>query len=344
MDPADFAIEFIGSGVDGGAGAVGGNDDEAPRGALKEMPKDKVISDLIPETISECAIWVGDTGDHCASDPVVAAIAEKFSLSGDDPVEEAKEKLHCGTERCVVERAGAAGVPGAARDLATRFKVKGNRGNALLSNTQIDAVMGQFGVQFPDFFPFNFNMKNYASKSFRNGKVLDKPDTLATIQWSDLVAGNVNGVKYTRCGCVINTDVYDGDGKHWMALFADASTATVEFFNSSGNAPGPEWINWLVKTKSQMELTGSRAASIIRVTSIRHQKSKSECGVYSLFYIWARLNGVPAEYFSQRPVPDQYMFEFRQHIFDDPVMPVPDGTKFSWPDFAARVKLKWEKS
>lgn len=336
MDPADFAIEFI-----------GGGDDVAPRGALAVAPKDPTISSLIPETISECAIWVGDKGTHCASDPVMAAIVEKFSLSGDDPVEEAKEKLGCKTERCVVERV-AGTVPGAARDLATRFKVKGSRGNALLSNTQIDAVMRQFGAQFPDFFPFNFNMKDYASNSFRSGEVVHKPDTLATIQWSDLVAGNVNGVKYTRCGCVINTDVYDGPGKHWMALFADASTATVEFFNSSGNAPGPEWINWLVKTKSQMEAGaaggGGPTPTIIRVTSIRHQKSKSECGVYSLFYIWARLNGVPASYFSQRPVPDQYMFEFRQHIFDDPTMPVQDGAKFSWGDFAARVKLKWERS
>jgi hypothetical protein len=121
-----------------------------------------------------------------------------------------------------------------------------------------------------------------------------------------------------------------------MALFADARNSdrwTVEFFNSSGNAPAPEWVSWLVKTKAGMELILDREkkkipVEIMKVSSIRHQQSRSECGLYSLFYIWARLHNIPPEYFMENPIPDQLMFEFRQHLFEDPKRKT--VKKFDW--------------
>lgn len=58
-----------------------------------------------------------------------------------------------------------------------------------------------------------------------------------------------------------------------------------------------------------------------------------------MFYIWARLNHTPADYFIHNVVPDQFMFEFRQHLFakpDDDVKP------FDFEKFSRDVKIKWD--
>jgi hypothetical protein len=141
-----------------------------------------------------------------------------------------------------------------------------------------------------------------------------------------------------------------------MALFADArgdTEWTVEFFNSSGNAPAPEWINWLEKTKNLMEgivtqvsaqTAGQSVTSptvrIVRASTMRHQQSRSECGLYSLFYIWARLHKVPTSYFMKNLIPDSLMFEFRQHLFEDPSRKT--MRRFNWEEYKNTVKIKWE--
>jgi hypothetical protein len=76
------------------------------------------------------------------------------------------------------------------------------------------------------------------------------------------------------------------------------------------------------------------------VSSIRHQHTRSECGVYSLFYIWSRLNGTPVSYFQNTPVPDNVMFEFRQHLFSGREY-VSDNA-FDFEKFKSGVQIEWE--
>jgi hypothetical protein len=218
-------------------------------------------------------------------------------------------------------------------------------------------------------------MLNYASYSYRNGYIVNKPDTLATINFDQLYYGKLSivsldqargikpatraalsgqggsCVKYRRAGCVINTDKYQGPGKHWMALFVDTTTPTwtVEFFNSSGNNPAPEWVNWMEKTKNILERIISSDSSdsnkrpvveIIKSSNQQHQWSRSECGLYSLFYIWARLNHLSVEYFALNTIPDQLMFEFRHHLFHDQSRK--QLKHFNWDKYQSDVKLEWE--
>ncbi len=326
--------------------------------------KDDTVAKLIPEQISECALYLERTDNvPCMDSKGIEAVSMALGISssaskasagdGATIIDEAKAQLNCNSERCVVTKLARQIGPGLAKQqLDTYFKILGPTDSQLLNNIHIDNVMKQWGLRYSNFFPFNFNMRNYASYSYDNGHIVNKPDTLATIAWSDLYDGSYDGRKYNCCGCIINTDVYQGEGKHWMALFADARghNWTVEFFNSSGNAPAPEWVNWLEKTKGMMEnIMAGRGSvrkstgqvSILKVTSIRHQRSKSECGMYSLFYIWARLHDVPAEYFTTNPVPDQLMFEFRQHLFDDPAHV--SMKRFDWDKYKNTVKIEWEK-
>lgn len=325
--------------------------------------KDETIITLIPDVITECRLGLAVPGGVCASEQAIAQVRAKWgnadataSASADTQatavLTAARAVTGCATERCVIEKT----LTGTALDeeLAARYKVAGPTGTALLSNINIDAILQQWAAMWPEFYAYNFNMRNYAAHSFVDGRVLDQPDTLATIGFDTLL-----GRGFTCAACVINTDVYQGGGKHWMALFVDArsSTArlqnaapTVEFFNSSGNNPQPEFMAWLVKTQKsindrQVRVPSADAtvlpAKIVCVTKVRQQHSKTECGVYALFYIWARLNGVSWRYFCDRTVPDQLMFEFRQHLFHDTRTDTASA-RFDWREYSARNKIEWE--
>lgn len=245
-------------------------------------------------------------------------------------------KFDCDSEQCIVKKLGI--------NQADAYKLEGPRDVKLLSNTNIDDTLKIWAREDKTFFPYNFNMRNFKEYSFRNGAVINKPDTLDTITFGDLYDRG-----YTRAGCVINTDVYQGGGKHWMALYIDASRAeewTVEFFNSSGNSPTVGWVEWMQKTVDEMnEMLDGKGQSagetpmvrMVKVCSMRQQKSKTECGVYSLFYLYARMNGIPYSHFMKFPVCDKIMFLMRQHLFKDSDF----ETKYlaqliALPDFRAR--------
>jgi hypothetical protein len=304
------------------------------------VKSDDTLRELIPEYVSECAIYLHKQNEPCMSPMMLKTVAATHQIVETQPMEiiqHAKDATGCSSEKCVLSKLNT---PDARKEIATNFKISGPIDNKLLSNINIDGILMQWQKIFTDFHPYNFNMRNYASYSFRQGEIINRPDTLSTVLFSDLYEQG------KRCaGCVINSDVYQGGGKHWMALFVDARTqpATVEFFNSSGRAPAMEWISWLVKTQEGLTQLGVEA-KIVKSTAIKHQESRSECGLYSLFYIWARLNKVPCEYFLTHPIHDKYMFEFRQHLFaDDRRDPnwIENG-KFNWEKYQQTVRLDWE--
>jgi hypothetical protein len=297
--------------------------------------KDQILSKLIPEQLTECAIHLGRVaGETCAENNIIKEVVTNLGVSN---LSEAKTALACEDERCVLKRMAPKMGNHLLATIANNFKVMGPSGTQLLSNKNIDMQLQQWAKNIDKFFPYNFNMLNYTEYSFSDGAVINTPDTLATISVIDL---HKEGYKYA--GCVINSDVYQGPGKHWMALFVDCSTKipSIEFFNSSGNPPAPQWVNWMEKTKSQLDSTLNVDSEIISVSKIRHQQSRTECGVYSLFYIWARLNKVPYKYFTTTPIKDQLMFEFRQHLFYD--AKTQNTGVFNWKEFTQRVNIKWE--
>lgn len=306
------------------------------------ITKDSVTSDpkIIPTHIGECSLASHNLGrtDVCSNSKTVQFIAGKLGITGDikSVIEQAKKIKGCGTEKCVVEKTVGS------KDALSVFKVEGPRDNKLLNNVNIDRTLLQWTEVWKDFIPYNFNMRDYADHSLSGGYVVNEPDTLATRRMDDNYEAG-----YRTMACVINSDTYSGQGKHWMALFVDmrgcrphgTKVATIEFFNSSGNSPVGEWAMWLSKTKGQLESININA-EVVPVTNRKQQRSRTECGVYSLFYIWCRLNGIKWNYFRESPVPDQIMFEFRQHLFsgDGPKV----GKTFSWDEYTKQVNIAWE--
>lgn len=333
-----------------------------------EVEKPQELKEVIPEYISECAIFLnkGD-GAPCSDNVTIMKIKDALNIDETDNaaiLDAAIEKTGCDSEKCVLSALKRdIGEQKVNTLLATRFKLSGPTDNTLLNNYNIDDTMKMFQMKFPEFFPYNFNMRNYRDYSFVNGRVVDAPDTLETIRVSQLIS------RYKCCGVIINTDVYENNGLHWMAMFADWRDtnvgATVEFFNSSGNAPQPEYVLWMERARNDLiganikirpfkDYTGVER-DLVRVSNRRHQQSTTECGLYSLLYIYSRLCGVKPEFFASRFVPDQLMFEFRQHLFDGEhstfdkraikaIGGKKRGVKFDWNEYSKKVAIGWERT
>lgn len=354
--------------------------------------RDGTIDALLPDKICPCSLARRDKGT-CLRPEIIEMIARKLNIqpTGSRTHEDRIHTLlhavmtqtKCSDEKCVLDKAREMNVlsladAGIEEQLA--FKQQGPTDVSLFNDTVIQAQLYAWMYQFPDFWAYNFNMLNYSEARMRYGKVEREPDTLATTSWIDLYNGRLPepvGMKMTpaaqkllafkaahgirRSACVINSDTYDGNGKHWMALFVDASAPigsgrpwTIEFFNSAAVRPESEWLEWLAKTKIELTTVakalsaqgtspGVQSASppsveIKCVCKVWHQHSKSECGPYSLFYVWSRLNGIPPQYFLENVVPDQIMFEFRQHLFNNSST----GTEFNFARFAQNTKIRWD--
>jgi hypothetical protein len=246
----------------------------------------------------------------------------KQSLDG------AKQTLKCDSESCVVShptfqkfaiKNKIASNSELEENLDTRFKIEGPRNStAWLSNYDIDKTLEDWAFKFEDFFPCPFAMIDFD----RMG------DPLHRYNMHDIYNGKhkkntIMGTVKLPCrtfGCAINTDVTAGKGKHWMALFVDmrgSEVWTIEFFNSTGAPPQKSIVNWMKKTKDDLDskLDFKPDAEICIVSSLEHQESNTECGLYTLFYIRARLENIPYARFLEQEIPDENMIEFRKHCF-----------------------------
>jgi len=248
-------------------------------------------------------------------------------------IEKAKEILGCSTEHCVVTHPSFeefAKDRGLNEELELnaleRFKVDGPRDSMrLLSNFDIDKTLALWAGQSTDFFPYPFAMIDFETTH----------GSLARIDIIDVLRGNVmtpiSPVRVVKrpnkcAACVINTDVSTGSGKHWISVFVDCRDLqnknewSVEFFNSSGNPPADTIVRWMGQTRIKLQgyaETHDKKKTVVvdPVTDKRHQESRTECGLYALFYVRARLDGTPRDIFRQKQIRDEDMVEFRKHIF-----------------------------
>lgn len=243
---------------------------------------------------NEC---VYNTNGICSPKEILEKIGEALEIDPDDPdqlIFQAKEQLGCETESCVIKRT----LNDSTDVLDKYFKPPGPRNTTdLLDNFNIDNVLEMWAKKFDGFYHMYYQM-------------IDFEDCSTELANVDLLELKKKG--YKSLGVVLNTDVHTGRGIHWFCLFCNLTSnpMTVEFFNSSGQSPRPEMHAWFIKIKRIMPV------KIIIVSNIKHQKdTESECGPYSLYYIWSRLNGIPHKVFNEKRIKDSKMIEFRKTLF-----------------------------
>lgn len=191
----------------------------------------------------------------------------------------------------------------------------------LFSNFNIQDALKMINKKYPNCYIHPCNMINFQEYG----------DTLSKTDPNEYFKNGINCF-----ACVMNTDVNTGKGKHWIAIFGDfrqSKLHTIEFFNSTGNGPGSvnEKINaagqrgdiyallmdYLDDLAKKCEsISGVQTRSII-TTDVNnpHQKSHTECGPYSVYYIYKRLEGTPYKYFRDNRVPDDIATQFRSVLF-----------------------------
>lgn len=260
----------------------------------------------------------------------------------ENSIEEFKANNKCETDECVLEKA-VKDEELVEKIKATVFKVptKSFDHNYWMNNTEIDTVMMQMRCHFPGFAhsfihmidlksfpPSNLNLFDYPvlplneinfAKGLSLGISKSKPEKLSTY----------NDTPLHSFGVVCNTDSSKGTGQHWFSVFVstdhkDPSDTTkpwikIELFNSAGGKPSNPTFNkfWETQAFEISKATGCKC-TYDEVTNIQHQSPDTgNCGSYSLFYIFARLQKVdPTEF--NRPgniVTDKKMREFREVCF-----------------------------
>ena len=216
-----------------------------------------------------------------------------------------------------------------------------------LNNTEIDTVMSQLRLLYPGFahgFIHMIDIKSFTPSNIDSFdyKVYDVNETdfpsefkCSLIKQNIIPSdGNVSklstykNIPLHSYGIVCNTDSSSGSGQHWFAIFISTDkknpentkkpVISIELFNSSGGGcKNKEFENyWRLQAMNIARATGLRCTFDI-VTNITHQGDTGNCGAYSLFYIYSRLNGVhPSEFNnSQKKITDYAMQKFRKVCF-----------------------------
>ena len=220
------------------------------------------------------------------------------------------DKFKCpkGDESCVIKEAKKRNIIDnqTKEEALSAIKEDGPLDGEWLNNENIYNVLEGWQTFNKKFYPIGYAMRDFEKH----------PDDYE-LSYIDPVAKVNEG--FNCFGCVCNTDVHSGGGIHWVAMFVDLrdnNKWTAEFFNSTGR-PYREFIAGIEKmAKKLRDAFPDKDIQALNVTEVEHQESDSECGLYSLYYIYFRLLlNKPYGLFNKVKFRDIDMFTFRKSIF-----------------------------
>lgn len=131
----------------------------------------------------------------------------------------------------------------------------------------------------------------------------------------------------TDFGIVFNLDDHDEPGSHWVSMYIDTHNSVIYYYDSALNEIPPE----VIRFKDNVIDQGKKLTKPISFQFLhnkkRHQKSNTECGMYSLFFITTFLTGETKikqnmtiqdkiHLFSKTRVPDKYVEQYRNIYFN----------------------------
>jgi len=199
------------------------------------------------------------------------------------------------------------------RTIRMNTKPQGDiNGNTWLDSGQITHILDNFKTQTNEkFFNMGFGTVDFI-KPTCDYKEFNK---LKNVTLNELIK---NG--YSTAGAVINTDECNGRGIHWFVVFIDLRNEDeirLEYYNSVNSEMPVNICEFFKKLRSEYEKSNTkiRPVKICSMLPRNHQKENSECGVYSLYYIRSRLDGISGDDIIKSELSDDVVHEFRSVIF-----------------------------
>ena len=206
-----------------------------------------------------------------------------------------------------------------------------------LSTYDIEKCLHQYEEAYPEFLFFGATPIDICQKNTFNEKVLGK---LCDIYLPDILKKG-----YTKIGVVFNTDPHDKPGQHWFSCFMDLEKGQLFLFDSNGihsnsnsnsNSNSIEKLTTqsisslydpVVKALQKIQKQGNQLYQQKRFPSIiknpfsiyfnkqKHQRTNSECGMYSIYFIVRMIEGSDFKQINSQPIPDKFVFQFRNIFF-----------------------------
>jgi hypothetical protein len=146
--------------------------------------------------------------------------------------------------------------------------------NAWLSNEDILKVLHQYDETYPTFHffeptPIDFDYRLNNNSCVRND--------LCKFSVSEQMRKGISDI-----GIVFNLDKHDESGSHWTSMFIDIPRRDIYYFDSANDLL-PKEVETFVKRITDQ--TPEPRFSLHRNDRAFHQKSNTECGMYSLYFI-----------------------------------------------------------
>jgi hypothetical protein len=157
--------------------------------------------------------------------------------------------------------------------------------NEWLSNFDIANVLKQYQITHRDFKLLGPSSIDYDTKlPEENGKCV----------WNDLCRLSLRDLRArgkTKLGIVFNLDTHDKPGSHWVSMFVDLNHSVIFYYDSALNPVPPE----VLRLKDEIIKQGLTLSPPIHFKFIKnhhsHQRTNTECGMYSLFFHITMLTG-----------------------------------------------------
>jgi hypothetical protein len=181
--------------------------------------------------------------------------------------------------------------------------------NEWLSSLDIDKVMKQYEHAY-SFFQFI----GPSPIDFDNHKLYGE------CVWEELCKFDLydyikNGK--TKIGIIFNTDPHYKSGSHWISMFIDVKKKFIYYFDSNGNKV-PNEIKVLMDRIQRQGKNMNLDLKLMDNYNFQHQKSQSECGMYSLYFIIQLLKDEKLpEYFNTQIIKDDQVFKLRKVFFNE---------------------------
>jgi hypothetical protein len=111
-------------------------------------------------------------------------------------------------------------------------------------------------------------------------------------------------------GAVFNLDPHYQGGSHWVALAIDLKRNKAYYFDSYGMKPPAQVARYM------RYLTTMEPNLVLESNGRRFQYSDTECGVYSMYFLYCMMSGESFKSFCKHPIRDEWMLKFRNVFFD----------------------------